>query len=587
MDILTVIPKDINNIIPLIFEYKKEIKTIHLIYDTSVCEFEKAMDLKNGLIKLNNKYSLNWEIKFYPIDEDKKENIEKTVSFDFDYLFIAENTDVSLSILLGNLTLAKNGIIYSYDKGENTYNIISKTTFKNQKIKNNLKLEDYLTMLNYKIKSKTTLNDIKQRRKLVLKAMKSSNPYDPVTKGVLTQLGVFKNGKLIKSSFGGVFEEYIFWQLVKFDFDEIWMNVEVISEKIDKEEIINEIDILGIKDNTIYIYEVKKGILVPFKNKEGIKITPKRQAGNIVYKLDSIMSIFGRYTKGMIINLNTFPKQSFSKNLTKRAQENNILIYEFQNFDFNQLKQKLLKQNIFERVFLLGGKDLEMQTIKDILLSFEIKFYDKNLSWEEAKLSAYKKFFNETDHFYAVELIPDTTLPKHFILIDHHNQNRYSLSSLEQIAKILNYKLSRKQKLIALNDRDYIFGMQKFGADINEIENIRKKDRFYQGVTEDEEIEALNDIKNAKKIGDLLVIKTKNRRFSPIADKIFPKEAIIYNESEINYYGKRVNLLTKHFQNLINEKTAYFGKGFFGITKNPLFYKDKILEILRKNQTPD
>ena len=587
MDILTVIPKDINNIIPLIFEYKKEIKTIHLIYDTSVCEFEKAMDLKNGLIKLNNKYSLNWEIKFYPIDEDKKENIEKTVSFDFDYLFIAENTDVSLSILLGNLTLAKNGIIYSYDKGENTYNIISKTTFKNQKIKNNLKLEDYLTMLNYKIKSKTTLNDIKQRRKLVLKAMKSSNPYDPVTKGVLTQLGVFRNGKLIKSSFGGVFEEYIFWQLVKFDFDEIWINVEVISEKIDKEEIINEIDILGIKDNTIYTFEVKKGVLVPFKNKEGIKITPKRQAGNIVYKLDSIMSIFGRYTKGMIINLNTFPKKSFSKNLTKRAQENNILIYEFQNFDFNQLKQKLLKQNIFERVFLLGGKDLEMQTIKDILLSFEIKFYDKNLSWEDAKLSAYKELFNETDHFYAVELIPDTILPKHFTLIDHHNQNRYSLSSLEQIAKILNYKLSRKQKLIALNDRDYIFGMQKFGADRNEIENIRKKDRFYQGVTEDEEIEALNDIKNAKKIGDLLVIKTKNRRFSPIADKIFPKEAIIYNENEINYYGKRVNLLTKHFQNLINEKTAYFGKGFFGITKNPLFYKDKILEILRKNQIPD
>ncbi len=583
MDILTVIPKDINNIIPLIFEYKKEIKTIHLIYDTSVCEFEKAMDLKNGLINLNNKYSLNWEIKFYPIDEDKKENIEKTVSFNFDYLFIAENTDVSLSILLGNLTLDKNGIIYSYDKGENTYNIISKNTFKNQKIKHNLKLEDYLTMLNYKIKSKTTLNDIKQRRKLVLKAIKSSNPYDSVTKDVLTQLGVFKNGKLIKSSFGGIFEEYIFWQLVKFDFDEIWMNVEVISEKIDKEEIINEIDILGIKENTIYTFEVKKGILVPFKNKEGIKITPKRQAGNIVYKLDSIMSIFGRYTKGMIINLNRFPKQSFSKNLTKRAEENNILIYEFQNFDFNQLKQKLLKQNIFERVFLLGGRDLEMQAIKEILISFEIKFYDKNLSWEDAKLSVYKEFFNKTEHFYAIELIPDTILPKHFTLIDHHNQNRYSLSSLEQIAKILNYKLSRKQKLIALNDRDYIFGMKKFGANINEIENIRKKDRFYQGVTEDEEIEALNNIKNAKKIGDLLVIKTKNRRFSPIADKIFPKEAIIYNEDEINYYGKRVNLLVKHFQNLINEKTAYFGKGFFGITKNPNFYKDKILEILQKN----
>ena len=583
MEILVVIPKDINNIIPLIFEYKKRIKNIHLIYDTSVCEFEKAMDLKNGLIKLNNKYALNWEIKLYPIDEDKKESISKIASINFQYLFIAENTDVTISILLSNLVLAQNGFIYSYDKGENTYNIISKNDFTNVKIKHNLKLEDYLTMLNYKIEAKTTLNNIKNRRKQLFRIMKNLNNLDlndALTKGDLVSLKALVNGKINE---GALFEEYIFWNILRFDFDEVWLNVKIISEEIDKEKIKNEIDILGIKNNTIFICETKKGILAPFK--QGLKkITPPRLGVNIVYKLDSIMSIFGRYSKGLIINLNTHPvTKSFSKNVTKRAEENNILIYEFEEFDFNILKEKLLKFNVFEKVFLLGGSDLEMKTIKKILDKLNLKFYDKNLSWDNAKLSEYKKYFNEREHFYAIELTEDIIPPKHYTLIDHHNHKRYKISSLEQIAKLLNYKLSRKEKLIALNDREYINGMKKFGADKKEIYSIRKQDRFHQGVTYEEEIQAVEDIKNAKNIDNILVIYTKNRHFSPIADKIYPKESIIYNDKELNYYGKRVNLLINNLKDLIDKNLAYAGKGFFGVIQNPQFYKEKILEILRKN----
>jgi len=585
MEVLVIIPKDINNIIPLIFEYRKKIKKIHLVYDLAVCEFEKALDLKNGLIKLNNKYNLNWEIKLYPIDEDKIESIKYLSSINFKYLFVSENTDVTIVVLFSSLVLKRDGIIYSYDKGENTYNVISKNKFENKKIKNNLRLEDYLIMLNYEIKEKNVLNDIKLRKKRIIRVwnnIHNLNLKNSIIKGDLVELGCIRNNGLDKSLlFGKILEEFIFWQLFKFDFDEIWLNVKIISEKIDKEQIENEIDILAIKNNNIFIFEVKSGILAPYKVDKK-EIIPRRLGINIIYKLDSLMSIFGRYSKGFIINFNTKNKRSFSKNLIKRAEENNILIYEFKEFNFKELKRKLLKFFVFERVFLLGGMDLEMNTIKNILVKFDLKFFSKNLSWENAKLSKYKEYFNNNEHFYGIELIEDIKPPKHYTSIDHHNFKRYKLSSLEQIANLLNYKLSRKEKLIALNDRDYIRGMKKYGAKKEEIEKIRRQDRIFQGVSQQEELQAIKDIENAKNINGILVIKTSNEHFSPIADRIFPKEAIIYNDKEVNYYGKNVDLLVEEFKSLIDKKIAYFGKGFFGIVDKPFFYKDKIIKILRK-----
>ena len=296
------------------------------------------------------------------------------------------------------------------------------------------------------------------------------------------------------------------------------------------------------------------------------------------------MSIFGRYSRGIIINQNFNSKtKSFSTNLIKRAKENNILIYEFKKFEFHQLKNILLDFKVFERVFLLGGKDLEMKTIKEILEKFDLKFYNKNLSWNNAKLSAYKKYFNEIEHFYGIELTEDITPPKYYTSIDHHNYKRFKLSSLEQIAKLLNYKLSRKEKLVAINDREHILGMKKFGASNKEIEDIRKKERRLQGINEKEELQAIKDIENGEVVDGVLVIYTKNNNFSPIADRVFDKEVIIYNDKELNYYGKRVHLLVEHFKDLIDKKLAYFGRGFFGVLKDPLYHKEKIIKILRKN----
>lgn len=58
--------------------------------------------------------------------------------------------------------------------------------------------------------------------------------------------------------------------------------------------------------------------------------------------------------------------------------------------------------NLADYLFLLGGADLEMLTIRKILIANGftegVNFADNRLQWG-AKLSEYKKLFNETKTF--------------------------------------------------------------------------------------------------------------------------------------------------------------------------------------------
>lgn len=103
-------------------------------------------------------------------------------------------------------------------------------------------------------------------------------------------------------------------------------------------------------------------------------------------------------------------------------------------------------------VFLLGGHDLEMITIKRMLIDngFEEpgSIADLNLQWG-AKLSAYQAWFNDEQTFVGIEL-------------------------------------TREQQLIAANDKGFIHEMEALGAIPEEITDIRHRDREVRGVTEED-----------------------------------------------------------------------------------------------------
>ena len=122
------------------------------------------------------------------------------------------------------------------------------------------------------------------------------------------------------------------------------------------------------------------------------------------------------------------------------------------------------------------------------------------------------------------------------VVIDHHEYkdlNRYrDKSSLEQFADLcgrhltrirktpLEQKLTREQKLIAVNDRDYIWGMIDEGASLEQIREIRFRDLLAQGwrlsdfENNEKEYEAVREkvLKHCDEQGAVFVHETESKK---------------------------------------------------------------------------
>lgn len=219
-------------------------------------------------------------------------------------------------------------------------------------------------------------------------------------------------------------------------------------------------------------------------------------------------------------------------------------------------------------IFLLGGADLEMHTIRQLLDKNGYRYYDKHLRWENACLSAYRKEItdytgDDTPLWVGIELQEDMNLPSNYISIDHHNRNAHKPSSLEQVAELLEIPLSRQEQLIAANDRAYIPGMKALQASDAEIAGIRQADRAFQGVTEEEEKLAELAIREHIQVCDnLIVVRALCHRFSPICDRLFPYDRLlVFTDEEWMFYGKQTGRLVEIFQSDIQNGGVFYGGG--------------------------
>lgn len=240
-------------------------------------------------------------------------------------------------------------------------------------------------------------------------------------------------------------------------------------------------------------------------------------------------------------------------------------------------------------IFLFGGKDLEMETIKEILQEKKIEFYDKRLGWGNATLSQYKEVIDQhkDDLVVTIELREDTEVPTKYLAIDHHNERNVEKSSIEQVADFLGLELNRYQQLVAANDKAYIPGMMALGASQEEINEIRLKDRRCQGVTEEEEATAVEELKDCRFEDGVAYVKTTLNRFSPFTDRLFGQKKIVaYNEHEICYYGPLSQALKDEFRYLLVKRCAYYGGaedgGYFGLLPTSVDERDRLLEKLKE-----
>jgi len=246
-----------------------------------------------------------------------------------------------------------------------------------------------------------------------------------------------------------------------------------------------------------------------------------------------------------------------------------------------------------KRVFLLGGMDLEMMTIRDILDREGCHYLDKHLPWG-AKLSAYKEEMRngaeDNTLFVGIELTEDMEPPIHYMAIDHHNARSGEPSSLEQVMTLLHLEMGRHERLVAANDKGYISGMLTMGATRDEVRTIRLRDRRCQGVTEEDEMEAERLVRTLDRNEKPLVVRTRLSHFSPITDRLFPlTEYAICNSGEMVYYGSAaMNPLMDEFSKELDNQKAYYGgtatNRFFGVLYEELqaeTYIQRMMKLLK------
>ena len=221
--------------------------------------------------------------------------------------------------------------------------------------------------------------------------------------------------------------------------------------------------------------------------------------------------------------------------------------------------------------FLLGGHDLEMLTIRELLEQNqyvqEKDYLDRHLGWG-AKLSDYADSFKKDKVNVAIELLEDTPQPPQYLRIDHHNELNTLPASIEQVAALLNTPLSRHQQLVAANDKGFIPALQDFGASATEIADIRRRDRAAQGVTDEDEHLAELSIQNSKEIvNGITVVKSLTPRFSTVADGLFGryKNLIVYNDTELTCYCTDKLIINNELKNLLKKEKISYGLSYFSI----------------------
>ena len=261
-----------------------------------------------------------------------------------------------------------------------------------------------------------------------------------------------------------------------------------------------------------------------------------------------------------------------------------------------------------DRIWIVPRNDAEALEIINILDVNNENYVCTGQKWgaswsglEEDILIHIKKECENCRIIYGVELCgPFPKFGKcQYKNIDHHrygDEDRYnSESSIEQTARILNIQLTRFQKLISINDVDWIPGLIRAGATDEEIKAVRTMDRKAQGITERDELQAEIDINKAEWLNEhKCLLYCPGGQTSAHTDRLFGKYKELLSigpnrndpsQNEINYYGPVGKIETLNKMRFPYKHWSGGGKtdGFFGIITDEKKIVDRIISFFKKD----
>lgn len=207
--------------------------------------------------------------------------------------------------------------------------------------------------------------------------------------------------------------------------------------------------------------------------------------------------------------------------------------------------------------FFLGGYDLEMLTIRDLLRKMAPdRVVDKGLTWKRARISEYKSEISEALAQGEVPVLieldgkwPDPMADVR--IVDHHGAaaGKDKPSSLRQVFDLLACPMSawtRWMGLVEANDIGYLPAMKAMGATVDEMAEVRRLDRAAQGITEEEELLAARSIEERRLSfdGALTEVDLPHDRTATVTDRLDGalggqgyKTLLVWSPGEVNVYG--------------------------------------------------
>lgn len=207
--------------------------------------------------------------------------------------------------------------------------------------------------------------------------------------------------------------------------------------------------------------------------------------------------------------------------------------------------------------FFLGGRDLEMSTIHDIVAELAPgRCHDLRLAWDNARASAYATEIAAAlargRRAVLVELELDLSIdPARVIVVDHHGpaSNGRVPGALEQVALLLNIppqQWPREWALVSANDTGYIEGLLAMGATREEISDVRRRDRAAQGITAEQELAGEEALARATRPHpSLTVVELDHAKTAVVSDRLHCAlggpgfdQLLVLCPHETNFFGR-------------------------------------------------
>ena len=352
-----------SSILPMFYEFKDDITKHILVYDDYKKDVESAKNIQKGLKTYKKKKAYAFELLEYKLDEDSLASLKECAKFllsQTEYsknIFINTTDGFSTLTTVLNQALFKKGVNFiAYDRYDNEYNILNKNSLEKFSVYNCLNIKDHFILKGYGVQKsdikKFAHKNEKQINKLFQKNSKEYNefikhppsneyvenlaPEYETVKELFLKMGLSRSKIKDPILTGSLYEMYIYNLVKTLRCDDIEIGLKVFRS-YKRSEIVNEFDILIMKNNHLHMIECK------YRN--NIKLE------ELIYKYIAISNIIDE--DGQIVLA------------TKKEPEYNTEI------DVTPDRGRVYKRGILSNINVLGG--IHKNPIK-FLLNIQKKF---------------------------------------------------------------------------------------------------------------------------------------------------------------------------------------------------------------------